>query len=439
MYVMKRVDSKCFDPHLTGGQYPAISIERALDTNDSLVLRFSSKVLEKCSEVQSLSVNYFKRRAVISEDTDYILGSFRSHVLANLKELTVGDYEYLSPEVDTDAFKVSINNSDYKVALKCLDTILNKYNMRRREPWVYLKSSLLKENQYDISRIVPEQVKELSLQGNRRGRCVLIAAEDFPPRPTLTCMTLGHFQIDTSASLALRKAVADGKLPELRRIHLTHCTMNDSDWPEVQEFCFQADDIPRKSRVQQPLGFSLGALRSTSSDLGETDYQLRKLFRLFSIVNLFRMAPVHVSNLVNVLRQGQMPNLSELCITFAGRENKSLLSRFANFQQNVGKKDYISDSFVPDLDPTKTPLLKKLTLKQVISSANQLATLSDKLTRLNLHYLDLTESVGVTGSLSLLFGHRFPTLDTLILRKCALNSEDLKSLGQGNVQGKFLN
>ena len=97
----------------------------------------------------------------------------------------------------------------------------------------------------------------------------------------------------------------------------------------------------------------------------------------------------------------------------------------------------MSDSFVPDFDPTHTPLLEKLTLKRFLTSADQLSVLSRKLTRLRLHYLDITESSNVKGSLSKLFALRFPTLHSLVLRDCGLNSEDFRSLAQSNAQGKL--
>ena len=36
-----------------------------------------------------------------------------------------------------------------------------------------------------------------------------------------------------------------------------------------------------------------------------TDIQLRKQFKLFAVVKIYKMVPLHVSNVATVLRQGQ--------------------------------------------------------------------------------------------------------------------------------------
>ena len=40
----------------------------------------------------------------------------------------------------------------------------------------------------------------------------------------------------------------------------------------------------------------------------------------------------------------------------------------------------------------------------------------------------------MTGTLSILLCHSFPSLDTLILSDCAVNSDDLSSLAQATVK-----
>ena len=49
----------------------------------------------------------------------------------------------------------------------------------------------------------------------------------------------------------------------------------------------------------------------------------------------------------------------------------------------------------------------------------------------------MTDSSGLTGNLSALFTHSFPTLNTLILRWCELNANDLQSLARADVEGKL--
>ena len=51
--------------------------------------------------------------------------------------------------------------------------------------------------------------------------------------------------------------------------------------------------------------------------------------------------------------------------------------------------------------------------------------------------LNIRESLGITGNLSALLRHTFPSLNSLILRRCGLNSQDLCSLAQASVEGRI--
>ena len=95
------------------------------------------------------------------------------------------------------------------------------------------------------------------------------------------------------------------------------------------------------------------------------------------------------------------------------------------------------DTFLHGFDSIHTAKLEKLALQEFTISAEELEILSKKLTSVQLTELDLTDSSGFTGSLSALFTHSFPRLDTLKLNDCNLNSNDLQSLARANVEGKL--
>ena len=54
-----------------------------------------------------------------------------------------------------------------------------------------------------------------------------------------------------------------------------------------------------------------------------------------------------------------------------------------------------------------------------------------------LSHLDISHSLNITGKCSLLFPSRFPSLNTLILSDCGLNSKDLYNLSQASLLGKL--
>ena len=119
----------------------------------------------------------------------------------------------------------------------------------------------------------------------------------------------------------------------------------------------------------------------------------------------------------NIFKKGRLPNLTELQIST--NHNAKL------------------DTFLDEFDPHKTVKLGKLVLNRFIISGKGLEILSEKLSSIRLTELYLNWGLGCTGNLSVLFAHSFPTLNTLILRDCELNSNDLQSLARANVEGKL--
>ena len=57
---------------------------------------------------------------------------------------------------------------------------------------------------------------------------------------------------------------------------------------------------------------------------------------------------------------------------------------------------------------------------------------------LRLRKLDISHSTKISDQLSVLLDKIFPSLTCLILSDCELNSEDLNSLVQANVEGRLL-
>ena len=428
-YVAERIDLKRFHPLFVHGQYQAISILGALNKNDALELGFFRKILEKCQCIRFLLLRSAFSNIKPRDYIDYMLGSVSAHVRENLREITIGDY-IPQEEVDSAALSISIGNCNYQDLLSYLGIMLDKYNLARRNPQLNLKvRDHFRDGKYDITAIVSKYVKELQL-GGVKDKCTLIAAGEFPSCPTLTHLTLSSFQIDSSASLALKKAVQCGKLPKLRSINLLGCTLWDSNWPEISEFCFQAKRLPGASLAPS---LPQRVLKSVSSSNNDTE--IKKQLKLFTALKLFETDPGHIKDLIAVLRQGQLSNLRELYMSFS--EHKRRPGLFLDTSRELALDMTMSDSFVREFDPSHAPLLEKLTLKRFITSADQLSVLSRKLTRLRLHYLDITEGRSMTGSLSSLFPFRFPILHSLVLRDCGLNSEDFRSLAQSNVQGKL--
>ena len=252
-------------------------------------------------------------------------------------------------------------------------------------------------------------IKQLHLvrKGNISPVTLFSSGGEFPHCPQLTNIILKHCRIDDSVPPAFMKAVQNGELPNLKRIELIDCTVSDCEWPEVPEFSFKT--IWR---------FDFSQMQKVISKLTELDVYHPSGIDLIIPVRLENLAVLklgscNIQQINSILAKGKLPNLSELSVTLRNRV------RLDNF------------------DPNQIAKIEKLALQQFIISAEELEIISEKLTAIHLTELDLSHSSGFTDSLSLLFTHSFPRLNTLILGYCKLNSNDLQSLARANVEGKL--
>ena len=80
------------------------------------------------------------------------------------------------------------------------------------------------------------------------------------------------------------------------------------------------------------------------------------------------------------------------------------------------------------------PCPESLTLIRCVDS---LLVLTNNLIRNNLQLLDISFNMSIKGTLSIMLGDIFPSLATLILRGCYLNSADLSSLALASLEGRL--
>ena len=73
----------------------------------------------------------------------------------------------------------------------------------------------------------------------------------------------------------------------------------------------------------------------------------------------------------------------------------------------------------------------------MINSLQELRSLEEKLLTWKLKDLDIGHSRNITGSLSILLCHNFPSLITLLLRNCDLNLDDLSCIASARAQGRL--
>ena len=393
LFAAERIDFRLLNIKVVEEMYPAMGFSDALLHTDSLKLKFLKHVLEKCQCIRVLRISHQNDIMCNYEQVDGILGLMSSDLLSKLTFLSITG-EYLIPSIDADPLAISIHRTDLATFHKYLSILLPKYNLLKRNPKVY--ASVQYSGSLDLNTLMTKHIKQLNLLRDDRmehdSHATLFVSGKFPHCPQLTQVILEFIQIDNSVATAFLKAVQNGELPHLKRIELFRCILNDCEWPVVPEFSFGTDKKIDLSQIKKLLSKNV------------------------TICTLHGAESHDLQQINNIFKKGRLPNLTELGIS--SYDNAKL------------------DTFLDEFDPQKTVKLGKLALRRFTISAEGLEVLSEKLSSIRLTQLSLT-CLGFTGSLSALFTHSFPTLNTLILSECHLNSNDLQSLVRANVDGKL--
>ena len=419
-YVVNAIDHEQFAPHAIAWMYPAIDIMKSVYEGNRTELAFFRHVLEKCQYIKTLYLGEDIREQTI-EKTDWFFGSLNKEVLGKLTLVSIGDY-LPSEDCPDNTLTVSMNIDD-TVGSELLDILLKKYHLRKRNPEVHLREEIT-SSIYDISTVTSQHIKEVHLWTG--DHTTLITSGEIPHCPLLICLSLYGFQIDPSVPAAFTRAINEGKLPNLRCIELSDLTNNVANWPEVPEFCYQAHSLHLYlpgSDVQKLLS-KLTCLMLQRSGL----HNLHGIDRLFTqqltklcVLKLVGTDELVFSKLIKVLKQGKLPNLSEL------------------FMSGIEYSEGITHNLsLRDFEPKHTPRLEKVSLQGFIIPADELRKASQKLSSFQLRELKIRNIKGNAGCLSILFKNSLPALQSLTLGD-KLHLEDMRSLSLASEQGKLPN
>ena len=424
-------------------KYPAMYM-RSFSGKNSLKVDFLRRVFEKCKHVLVLHTE-----ESTADEFEDIVAPMIPSLLNQLTVLSIGPY--LLPHVGSgNDFTIAIYTRQYKYyheILLRLDARERYSNVMSRNPQV--RARIQQNRSHDLCQLMERKhINQLHLivgeSDHTEAQKTLSALGEFPFCSQFTHFIAVRCHIDDSVPAAFMKAVKKGKFPNLRRIELIRCTLNDCEWPEVPEFFVETKN---KCNTSASAGSSAWSSALSPPPPPEATSQMQKLIsnlteltvnesfdRIISgrldklsvsklILTMIQSQPSGTKKLQHLnclLRQGHFPNLSKLYVTLIGEINMRKMS-----------------TFLQEFDPNSSPKLEKVVLERFFISTGDLDTLSEKLSSSRLTELNLSLSYGMTGCLSSLFTHSFPTLNTLILISCELNSEDLVALSQANVEGKL--
>ena len=164
----------------------------------------------------------------------------------------------------------------------------------------------------------------------------------------------------------------------------------------------------------------------------------RKWWRAFScLIFLTRIFPQCTNAWASLIVLDVTHTDSEFLEEFVRAVNENKFLKLEELYLSNG--EYVSEK-LPDisllkLQAQKLPSLKCLCLTGFIFSGVQ--NLTKRLVKWDLKYLWIMRSNGIGGNLSVLLCHKFPSLESLDLSECELNSDDMRYLTEAKDQGKL--
>ena len=238
-YVAKRIDSKVFDTEEIRLRYPAIDML----SPPAFSTQFFRDVLDKCKHTKTLHLNgpaFIADRNHVDQHVDQFFSLMNRKLIDGLRTITINNDNFNLKDTDNNSFSLSIQSFTEAEALKMTNLLLCKYNLSERNPHIYMKIIIgLDEDNRDLTTALSIPSHDLHFMGRLSNFLnLLIASSELPHSPILTHLTIDGFYIDESVSSELRKAIQEGKLPNLRRVELIDCckdSLRNLDWPDEVE------------------------------------------------------------------------------------------------------------------------------------------------------------------------------------------------------------
>ena len=263
----------------------------------------------------------------------------------------------------------------------------------------------------------------------------LVCNYDIPRCPSLRHIYSRDINNGDAVLRALSKAIRRGHLPNLNSLGFDQCS-------------FKTEGIfnslyPSETPALEHL--YLKDVRLNESDI-EFITKLKTLRTLVLTGNglerLISLIPLLFEERIpaQVLFENSWHNLTSLtadsiiCTAIVIAVNEGKLPNLVELKMSVSELLFATHNLpLQELQAEKIPHIKQLTLYGLIKSKEQLKTLGDKMAISDLEYLDLSHNEGISGHLSVLFRHRFPSLETLVLSRCGLDLDDMHCLAREQV------
>ena len=409
----------------------------AFERNDEFVQNFSAEILSNCKNTKFLRLGN-------DHPNKWVVNSMKQ-VLCQVRLIEIVRREtrryvrgITQPSVYVKPLdKIPLDDSTMHIYSRpqcAVDEILPLVRTTKKRIGLYYTG--LDDTSFVVSSLV--DVDNLFLVGE--SRLSRLVSESFTKAcPSLAQIHIQSMELDRSVVKSLSSAVKSGKLPSLSHLSIRNCgpsltgklpKLFDSPWSELTlldlDGCFLDKDDLALFRSHATLFPKLLSLTLSLA------FTLKPKISVFDVdwphletLKIRELSWCEYAGIINCLNDRKFPELRHL---FLSQVEKRMFVLPETAGLSAGTE------YLPDFDLS---LLTHLNLRSFIFSVEWLKAITVIRNFTELHSLDISRSVGITGALTVLLCHRFPSLYTLILRDCRLNKEDLKSLAQASSKDRL--
>ena len=462
-YLVGKIDKQNLD---LDHEFYALNMTDGLDP---MVLDLMKDVLSRCSNTECLTLDISLPVDELLSTVDPCLWDSQIHTLCLVKNFSC---HYRKPPQPERELLIRLDN--LQNPLEMLHVALKYCYRAERSPGIGL--GMARDSSLELSELLHiKGMCQLHVDCGEEGAGVS-CHQDIPHCPSLRQLSVTHFENGDDVLSALRKAIQRGRLPNLNyldfygssfetdeilpylygsltpaleHLDLEGARLNKSDLQFISElrtlrvlclsigsflretetvkFLFQNQDgepIHRKWRqVISWLNFPKCCKKLTNpSRPWSLSANVWATLSILS-VNYIDSESEFLDEFVRVVNENKLPNLKEL-----------FLSHWYDDKTDL---DIDVDIFLLKLQADKLPSLKHLSLTGFIFSGEEVQDLAQRLVKWDLEELSLVGSKGISGHLSVLFRHCLPSLETLVLSQCDLNSDDMRCLKHAREQSKL--
>ena len=396
-YCVERIASPKLDLPIILKSYPSFDIEAAFKKEEELSLRFFKEVLDRCKNTT---------KALVVESPEHL-----EWILSIMKFQMI----FVSgPDFDLGVIRDRdiIISMDGKHENSCCLLHLYKYFAASPDK-IHLRANVQKMT--DISHSLSKDISTLRLISFDPTHAHVFK-QTFPTLSKLTSLSFTHVTLEEAFIDDLCTAVSDGHIPHITHLSLNNCNglmgnlskLFKCKWPKLYHLNLRRTWL---HYTDLEIVFETGLLPNIQSLVLSTDqltvktWLLRHPWLTLTRLFLYNDGPSDNSAHYKVIK---IPHLTSLGLS---------LEKDAAFK----------------IDFYNLKSLQSLILLECVTQSDYLEVIR----KTGLHELHISHSGNISGKLSELLKDKFPSLNSLILSNCGLNTGDLCSLVLASVEGRL--